>query len=125
MLTGYKFESIRALRSENVIAWEVLSTAKPHVNLEDYFGSMTATQRKAHFFAQLRHAMFCKDGDKYYLNATSDLLLDTDFLDRLKEETPCRRDLLSRSPISIRWYNSTIRKAGRCGNASQRSISGG
>lgn len=89
MLTGYKFESIRALRSENVIAWEVLSTAKPHVNLEDYFGSMTATQRKAHFFAQLRHAMFCKDGDKYYLNATSDLLLDTNFLDRLKEETPC------------------------------------
>ena len=70
MLTGYKFESIRALRSENVIAWEVLSTAKSHVNLEDYFGSMPATQRKAHFFAQLRDAMFCKDGDKYYLNAT-------------------------------------------------------
>lgn len=112
MLTGYKFESIRALRSENVIAWEVLSTAKPHVDLEDYFGSMSSTLRKAHFFAQLRHAMFCEEGDKFYLNATSDLLLETDFLDRLKEETPCRRDLLSRSPISIRWYNSTIRKAG-------------
>ena len=89
MLTGYKFESIRALRSENVIAWEVLSTAKPHVNLEDYFDSMPLTQRKAHFFAQLRHAMFCEAGDKYYLNATSDLLLETDFLDRLKEATPC------------------------------------
>ncbi|MEH0886551.1 EAL domain-containing protein [Enterobacter sp. UNJFSC 003] len=89
MLTGYKFESIRALRSENVIAWEVLSTAKPHVNLEDYFGSLPSTQRKAHFFAQLRHAMFCEEVDKFYLNATSDLLLETDFLDRLKEDTPC------------------------------------
>ncbi|EHN8888961.1 EAL domain-containing protein [Enterobacter hormaechei] len=88
MLTGYKFESIRALRSEHVIAWEVLSTALPHVDLEDYFCSMPATQRKAHFFAQLRHAMFCEAGDKYYLNATTDLLLETDFLDRLKEETP-------------------------------------
>lgn len=88
MLTGYKFESIRALRSENVIAWEVLSTAKPHVNLEDYFDSMPLMQRKAHFFAQLRHAMFCEESDKFYLNATSDLLLETDFLDRLKEETP-------------------------------------
>ena len=89
MLTGYKFESIRALRSENVIAWEVLSTAKPHVNLEDYFSSMPSTQRKEHFFAQLRHIMSCKEGDKYYLNATSDLLLEPDFLDRLKEETAC------------------------------------
>ncbi len=88
MLTGYKFESIRALRSEIVIAWEVLSTAKPHVNLEDYFCAMPATQRKAHFFAQLRHAMLREEGKKYYLNATSDLLLETDFLDRLKEETP-------------------------------------
>ncbi|RAU36159.1 EAL domain-containing protein [Enterobacter sp. RIT418] len=88
MLTGYKFESIRALRSENVIAWEVLSTANPHVDLEDYFGSMSLAQRKAHFFAQLRHAMFCEAGEKYYLNATSDLLLETDFLDRIKEETP-------------------------------------
>lgn len=89
MLTGYKFESIRALRSENVIAWEVLSTAKPHVNLEDYFSSMPSTQRKELFFAQLRHIMSCKEGDKYYLNATSDLLLEPDFLDRLKEETAC------------------------------------
>lgn len=88
MLTGYKFESIRVLHTEHVIAWEMLSTAKPHVNLEDYFGSMSFTQRKQHFFAQLRHAMACLDSSKYYLNVTSDLLLDEDFIDRLREETP-------------------------------------
>lgn len=89
MLTGYKFESIWALHSERVVAWEVLSTAKSHVNLEDYFGSMSAAQRSELFFAQLRHAMASEAGEKFYLNVTSDLLLEKDVLNRLKEATPC------------------------------------
>lgn len=93
MLTGYKFESIRALHTEHVIAWEMLSTAKPHVNLEAYFGSMSFTQRKQHFFAQLRHAMACREIGKYYLNADSDLLLDEGFIDRLLEQTPLAQRL--------------------------------
>lgn len=88
MLTGYKFESIRTLHTENVIAWEMLSTAKPHVNLELYFRAMSFAQRKQHFFAQLRHAMSCNAQGKYYLNATSDLLLEESFHTRLILETP-------------------------------------
>lgn len=93
MLTGYKFESIRALHTEHVIAWEMLSTAKPHVNLEHYFGAMSFSQRKQHFFSQLRHAMSCRENGKFYLNTTSELLLKEDFIDRLMMETPRPEDL--------------------------------
>lgn len=87
MLTGYKYESIRILRSEDVIAWELLSTAEPHVDLEEHFGLMAVPEQKKHFFAQLSHTTFSEEGEKYHLNATSSLLLETDFLARLREET--------------------------------------
>ncbi|HDR2755589.1 hypothetical protein [Enterobacter sp. RHBSTW-00175] len=96
MLTGYKFESIRTLHTEHVIAWEMLSTAKPHVNLEHYFRTMSFAQRKQHFFAQLRHAMSCNARRKYYLNATSELLLEEEFYTRLILETPRPEKLASK-----------------------------
>ncbi len=76
MLTGYKYESIRALHTEHVVAWEMLSTAKPHINIEHYFETMSFQERKQHFFAQLRHAMGSQRVGKHYLNATSGLLLE-------------------------------------------------
>ncbi|EPF4547971.1 TPA: EAL domain-containing protein [Klebsiella aerogenes] len=89
MLTGYKYESIRILCSEHVIAWELLSTAEPHVDLEEHFGLMGVQEQKKHFFAQLSHTTFSDNGEKYHLNATSSLLLEKDFLERLREETFC------------------------------------
>lgn len=89
MLTGYKYESIRLLRTEHVIAWELLSTAEPHVDLEEHFGLMAVPEQKKHFFTQLSHATSAEEGEKYHLNASSSLLLETDFLKRLSGETLC------------------------------------
>ncbi|MEN0634119.1 EAL domain-containing protein [Klebsiella aerogenes] len=86
MLTGYKYEPISILHSEQVIAWELLSTAEPHIDLEAHFGLMAVTEQKKHFFAQLKHATFSEEADKYHLNASSSLMLEADFLERLCEE---------------------------------------
>lgn len=88
MLTGYKFESIRTLNNENVIAWEMLSTTAPHVDIEALFESMTTEERFAHFIAQLRHTKGCPQSGKYYLNAASDLLLKDEFIPTLLAHTP-------------------------------------
>lgn len=86
MLTGYKFESIRVLDNENIVAWAVLSTASSQINLELFFNSMALDARVALFFAQLAHVVNTPASGKYYLNASADVLLTPDFLQRLGEE---------------------------------------
>jgi len=92
MLTGYKFESIRTLHNEDIVAWEVLSTAPSDVDLEIFFSAMSLETRLSLFFAQLNHVMATPASGKYYLNASADVILSADFLLRLSEEarTPDR-----------------------------------
>ncbi|HBU8852628.1 EAL domain-containing protein [Citrobacter sp. Cs237] len=86
MLTGYKFESIRVLQSENVIAWEVLSTAPDEVDLEHFFSHLSLQDRFSLFFAQLTHVLQTTQTGKYYLNASEDVLLSEGFIERLAAE---------------------------------------
>ncbi|MFH0476228.1 EAL domain-containing protein [Kluyvera ascorbata] len=86
MLTGYKFESIRFLDDENIVAWEVLSTAPSQINLEHFFSTMALEARITLFFAQLKHVLSTPASGKYYLNANADVLLTPDFLQRLSEQ---------------------------------------
>lgn len=88
MLTGYKFESIRVLHSESVIAWEVLSTARDRVNLEHLFSGLSLQDRYALFFAQLAHVMQSAKSATFYLNARADVLLKAEFMQRLSREAP-------------------------------------
>lgn len=86
MLTGYKFESIRFLDDENIVAWEVLSTAPAQINLELFFSNMALEARLSLFFAQLSHVLSTPPCGKYYLNANAEVLLTPDFLQRLRSE---------------------------------------
>lgn len=86
MLTGYKFESIRFLDDENIVAWEVLSTAPAQINLELFFSNMALEARLSLFFAQLSHVLSTPPCGKYYLNANAEVLLTADFLQRLCSE---------------------------------------
>ncbi|MFV0261304.1 MAG: EAL domain-containing protein [Kluyvera sp.] len=87
MLTGYKFESIRVLHNENIVAWEVLSTAPAQINLEHFFSNLALDARIDLFFAQLAHVIKTPASGKYYLNASADVMLTPGFLQRLDEET--------------------------------------
>lgn len=86
MLTGYKFESIRVLHNERIVAWEVLSTAADPINLEHFFSNLALDARVEIFFAQLVHVIQTTASGKYYLNASADVMLTPHFLPRLKEQ---------------------------------------
>lgn len=86
MLTGYKFESIRVLHNEHIVAWEVLSTAADPINLEHFFSNLALDARVEIFFAQLVHVIQTTASGKYYLNASADVMLTPHFLPRLKEQ---------------------------------------
>lgn len=86
MLTGYKFESIRVLHNERIVAWEVLSTAADPINLEHFFSNLALDARVEIFFAQLVHVIQTTASGKYYLNASADVMLTSHFLPRLKEQ---------------------------------------
>lgn len=60
MLTGYKYEPISILHSEQVIAWELLSTAEPHIDLEAHFGLMAVTEQKNTFLLNSNMPHFLK-----------------------------------------------------------------
>ncbi|HDG1689661.1 TPA: EAL domain-containing protein [Kluyvera georgiana] len=86
MLTGYKFESIRVLHNERIVAWEVLSTAAAPINLEHFFSNLALDARVEIFFAQLVHVIQTTVSGKYYLNASADVMLAPHFLPRLEEQ---------------------------------------
>ncbi len=86
MLTGYKFESIRVLHNERIVAWEVLSTAADQINLEHFFSNLALDARVELFFAQLAHVINTAGSGKYYLNASADVMLTPHFLQQLEEQ---------------------------------------
>ncbi|HGH5979545.1 TPA: molecular chaperone [Kluyvera georgiana] len=86
MLTGYKFESIRVLHNERIVAWEVLSTAADPIDLEHFFSNLALDARVELFFAQLVHVTQTAGSGKYYLNASADVMLTPHFLPRLAEQ---------------------------------------
>lgn len=86
MLTGYKFESIRVLHNERIVAWEVLSTAADPIDLEHFFSNLALDARVELFFAQLVHVIQTAGPGKYYLNASADVMLTPHFLPRLAEQ---------------------------------------
>ncbi|KEA52044.1 hypothetical protein DT73_14145 [Mangrovibacter sp. MFB070] len=77
MLTGYKFESIRRLNNQGIIAWEMLSTLRPNIDAEVYFSSLPQEKRISLFANQVNYALYTPCAQCYYINADSEVFLSS------------------------------------------------
>ncbi|OAT76137.1 hypothetical protein A9B99_11880 [Mangrovibacter phragmitis] len=77
MLTGYKFESIRRLNNQGIIAWEMLSTLRPNIDAEVYFSSLPEEKRISLFANQVNYALYTPCAQRYYINADSGVFLSS------------------------------------------------
>lgn len=77
MLTGYKFESIRLLNDQGIIAWEMLSTLRPNVDPEVYFSTLSSEKRTALFANQINYALYTPCYERYYINTDTEILLSS------------------------------------------------